>query len=97
MDYFEFEWDERKREANLTKHGVDFVRAVDVFFDESRIELESGRADERRYQAIGEVDDNTIILLVYTHRADKKRIISARMASRKERKLYYGDNYERSH
>ena len=48
-----FEWDEAKREANLKKHGIDFVDAVKVFMDADRIEMQSTRNGEKRYQAIG--------------------------------------------
>ena len=95
MDCFEFEWDEKKRDNNLIKHSIDFVRAVEVFFDEDYIDFESYQMSEERYQVIGKMANEMIILLVYTHRANKKRIISARVASKKERKWYVGDDNER--
>ena len=95
MDCFEFEWDEKKRDNNLIKHSIDFVRAIEVFFDEDYIEFESYQMGEERYQVIGKMANEMIILLVYTHRANKKRIISARVVSKKERKWYVGDDNER--
>lgn len=83
----EFEWDEVKRKQNIEKHALDFIRAVDVFFDPNRIELETVSRTERRYQTIGMVND-IVIFLVYTFRGEKKRIISARRASKDERKTY---------
>lgn len=82
-----FEWDEKKRQTNLEKHGLDFVDAIKIFDDPDRIELESVRNSEKRYQTIGSAHDVTI-LLVYTCRSEKKRIISARKASKKERDVY---------
>ena len=82
-----FEWDENKRELNLEKHGIDFVDAIDVFMDLSRIEAESSRDNELRYQTIGAVND-VVILVVYTYRAGTVRLISARRASKNEREAY---------
>jgi len=82
-----FEWDENKRKLNLDKHGIDFVDAVDVFMDLSRIEVESMRDDELRYLTIGAVHD-VVILVVYTYRAGTVRLISARRANKNEREAY---------
>jgi uncharacterized DUF497 family protein len=87
-----FEWDENKRALNLEKHGIDFVDAIDVFMDLSRIEAESSRDNELRYQklryqTIGAVND-VVILVVYTYRAGTVRLISARRASKNEREAY---------
>jgi len=84
-----FEWDEKKRRSNLEKHGVDFIDAVDVFHDLSRIEGESTRDGETRYQTIGLVNE-VIILVVYTYRGNVIRVISARRASKHEREAYIG-------
>jgi uncharacterized DUF497 family protein len=65
-----YEWDEIKRQANLKKHGIDFEDAVEIFNDINRIELQSTRNGEKRYQTIGIIHD-VIILLVYTRRSEK--------------------------
>ncbi|EKD53924.1 MAG: hypothetical protein ACD_60C00140G0003 [uncultured bacterium] len=83
-----FEWDEHKRELNLEKHEIDFIDAIEVFNDHDRIECSSIRKGEERTQTIGMVHE-VIILLAYTVRKDKKRIISARRASKNEREAYY--------
>ena len=87
-----FEWDDEKAAANLKKHGVDFQRAVLVFSDFNRIEFydTAHSGDEDRYNTIGMVDD--ILYVVYTERRDRIRIISARPATKPERRLYY-DRY----
>lgn len=83
-----FEWDENKRVLNLEKHKIDFIDAIEVFTDLSRIEAESERGDELRYQTIGAVND-VVLLVVYTYRAGTVRLISARRASKNEREAYF--------
>ena len=104
----EFEWDEPKRLSNLQKHGIDFVRACQIF-DGYTVEFEDNRYDyedtgfevaskprdvrgEDRYIAVGKMNEQ-ILTVVYTYRRDKIRLISARQATRYERKLYYSDDY----
>lgn len=89
MEILEFEWDEEKNEINKRKHGIDFNTALHVFDDEDRIEIYDieHSVDEDRYNTIGRVHD--ILFVVYTERKDKIRIISARLASAAERRLYY--------
>jgi uncharacterized protein len=83
------EWDEAKREANIVKHGIDFVDAAAIF-ERPFVEAEDRRRDygEERYRAYGEID-NRVIQLVYTWRGDTRRIITARRARRNERRAYY--------
>ncbi|HSW69944.1 MAG TPA: BrnT family toxin [Gammaproteobacteria bacterium] len=83
-----FEWNENKRKHNLEKHGIDFMDAITIFDDPARIEFESNRRGEMRFQTIGMVHD-VVLLLVYTLRGNKTRIISVRRASKNERKTYY--------
>jgi uncharacterized DUF497 family protein len=85
----DFEWDENKRKNNLEKHGIDFIDALEVFSDPHYIEYESIRNAEIRYQVIGKIVDVIVILVVYTSRHKKKRMISARRASKKEREAYF--------
>lgn len=83
-----FEWDEAKSDANLRDRGFDFAHAAGIF-DGPVLEIDDTRADygERRVQAIGKVGPD-ILFVVYTWRDDVRRIISARLANRKERKIY---------
>lgn len=82
-----FEWDEKKREFNLEKHGIDFIDIFELFDDPDRIEFESIRSGEKRFQTIG-ITHGVVLFLVYTSRGKKKRIISVRRASKNERKKY---------
>ncbi len=86
-----FEWDSDKEKINIKKHGMDFRTAVRVFGDEGRIELydQKHSTEEDRYLTIGIIDNKAIVATVcYTERTDKLRIISAREATKEERRLY---------
>jgi len=83
-----YEWDERKRMANLEKHGLDFARADLVFESERKVTSVSGKCgEEARFVDYAEVD-NVVLALIYTLRDDTVRIISFRPAKRKERRAY---------
>ena len=84
-----FEWDEAKRDANPVKHGVDFVDALEVFTDPLRIERIDKRREHReeRCQVVGRVGEQ-VLFIVYTRRGGTRRVISARRASRDERRTY---------
>ena len=84
-----FEWDEAKRDANLVKHGVDFVDALEVFADPRRIERIDKRREyrEERHQVVGRVGEQ-VLFVVYTRRGEARRVISARRASKDERRTY---------
>ena len=86
----EFEWDEKKAELNFRKHGVMFETAATVFLDENRLEYYDYEhsTDEDRFITIGMAD--SVLFVVYTVRYPKTRIISARLANERERKMYYG-------
>ncbi len=87
----QFEWDELKEQINITKHGIDFATASHVFLDPNRLEIYDDKhstADEERYITIGLVGE--VLTVVYTERISVLRIISARIATRKEKESYYG-------
>lgn len=86
-----YNWDENKRTSNIQKHGVDFVDAAEIFSDPNRIETLDDRTDygEERLQTIGYALPG-LLFVVYTYRdkMTKRRIISARKATKKEKALY---------
>ena len=86
------EWDEMKNQLNRKKHGIDFETAMLVFNDLQRIEIydEEHSITEDRYNTIGLVED--VLFVVYTERKDNIRLISARVATPKERSIYYDAN-----
>ncbi len=77
----EFEWDPAKAKANLRKHRVAFDYATRVFRDLNRIERpdEGYHEGEERWQVLGRVEE-FVLVVVYTVRWDRIRIISARRA-----------------
>ena len=85
MDY---QWDPKKAKINLKKHGVAFADAIAVFFDEFALTIEDDNPEEQRFVTIGTDALSRIIVVVYTWRNDSIRIISARKATRRERKQY---------
>lgn len=88
-----FEWDENKEKINMAKHGIDFSTAALVFGDVNRIEMFDAVHSEyeNRYITIGEIHGVAIVLLVvYTERGEAIRLISARKATKQERRKYYG-------
>jgi uncharacterized DUF497 family protein len=85
----DFEWDHAKAVDNFQKHGVQFVEAVQVFQDSGRIEQESppGNDSKSRWKSVGQVG-SAAITVIFTLRGEQVRIISARKASRRERRAY---------
>jgi hypothetical protein len=82
-----FEWDPAKAKANIVRHGVSFDEAQAVFADSHAIELLDDSPSEERWRLLGRAGP-TILLVVYTERGDRVRIISARKASKREQKAY---------
>ncbi|HWN50557.1 MAG TPA: BrnT family toxin [Xanthobacteraceae bacterium] len=86
----DFEWDRTKAAANYKKHGVRFEHAVLAFEDPfALVELdESEEYGEDRFLLTGRAADG-IVVVVYTERGERVRIISAREATEYERRNYY--------
>ena len=88
----QFEWDEEKEKINIHKHGIDFSTAALVFGDNDRIEKydDIHSINEDRYITIGTVNGTAIVIMVvYTEREETIRIISARLATKREKEAYY--------
>jgi uncharacterized DUF497 family protein len=86
LDLFEF--DPRKNRVNIAKHRVDFTMAARIW-DDYVFEREDDRRDygEKRFIALGTVAGRAMVV-VYTWRGSKRRLISARKANRDEQKAY---------
>jgi hypothetical protein len=84
-----FEWDAAKDQRNQRERGFGFDLAA-LIFEGDTIEWRDNRRDynEARVRAIGETD-GIVLHVVFTDRGDVRRIISARMADRKERHLWH--------
>jgi uncharacterized protein len=85
-----FEWDETKAQRNLIKHGVSFEEAATVFEDHNAVTIEdtAHSFQELRYIDIGLSDRHRLLLVSYTERATRIRIISARPCTTREARLY---------
>ncbi|MEO0825719.1 MAG: BrnT family toxin [Cyanobacteria bacterium J06635_15] len=83
-----YQWNSDKAVANLRKHGVDFADAVSVFSDDLAITIPDERFDEERFVTIGLDVFGRVLVVVYTLRGDEIRVISARKATRQERRQY---------
>ena len=85
-----FEWDARKASSNLKKHGVTFDEATTVFGDVLSLLMEDPKHSsyEQRFLVMGMSNHQRFIVVAFAERPPYTRIISARLASRQERKLY---------
>ena len=87
---YSFEWDPKKAEANLSKHGVSFAEAVTAFGDPLSMNMPDPdhSEGEQRFIVLGISDRYRLLIVSYTERLPRTRIISARLATRHERKQY---------
>jgi uncharacterized protein len=85
----EVEWDPNKAKINLEKHGVRFSDAEAVLYDPNALSFEDTAAqDEQRFVVIGLDHLWRLLVVIYTERGDRIRLISARQAIRSERLKY---------
>lgn len=84
-----FRADPAKAASNLRKHGVSFADAEGVLQDPLAVTVEDPDAEgEQRFISIGLGSAGELLVVVWTERDDECRVISARRATRKERKQY---------
>lgn len=92
MNLIRFEWDPVKAETNLSKHGITFTEAQTVFYDESAILFDDPEHsdDENRLLIIGFSSQARLLIVCHCIRGKENavRIISARKATRTERRQY---------
>lgn len=85
----QFEWDRAKAAANRRKHGVEFEEACQAFFDPFLRVVDAGdEGGEAREGILGLTVGWQLLHVVFVERGDSFRIISARRATRPERRLY---------
>lgn len=92
MDTIKFEWDENKNQTNQKKHGISFEEAKAVFFDDDAILFDDPEHSkgEERFLIIGQIQEKSVCIVSHCYR-DKEntiRIISARKATKNEKKIY---------
>lgn len=83
----EFEFDEAKSQANLDKHGIDFVAAQELWKDPLLLEIRTKSEDEQRFLLIGMIGEKHWSAIV-TYRNARIRLISVRRSRKKEVELY---------
>ncbi|MDQ6912527.1 MAG: BrnT family toxin [Verrucomicrobiota bacterium] len=85
-----FEWDERKARSNATKHSVSFDDASTIFADALSLTIRDPDHSqvENRFVTVGRAHRGELLVVVHTERGDNIRLISARPASRRERRTY---------
>ncbi len=90
-DSIEFEWDKGNIDKNLKKHGVCDKESEEVFYNKPvflLLDVRHSTRREIRYYALGKTNENKILFLSFTVRKNRIRIISSRLANKKERKIY---------
>jgi uncharacterized protein len=85
----EFEFDPTKSAANQEKHGIDFVRAQELWRDSMRVEVPARTVDEPRWLVIGRIDGKHWSAVV-TYREERIRVISVRRSRDEEVAIYEG-------
>lgn len=86
----DYEWDERKAASNLRKHGVDFAEAVLALEDAQAITLpDLASANEERFVTVGCDPHGQVLVIAYTFREERMRVISARRAEPREQRQYF--------
>jgi len=85
-----FEWDARKAAANLAKHGVAFEEAATAFGDVASLNMLDPKHSiaEQRFVPLGRSARGRLVVVCYTERPPRTRLISARPCSRRERRQY---------
>jgi uncharacterized DUF497 family protein len=89
-----FTWDPRKASANLRKHGVSFDEASTAFADPLSITVPDPdhSDDETRFILVGQSLSQRILVVIHAERSESEiRLVSARLASRRERRIYEED------
>lgn len=89
-----FEWDRNKAAANLKKHGVSFEEAVTVFYDplSATFDDPDHSDDETRLITVGYSARNRLLVVCHTKRKGAVRLVSARRATKRERKRHEEQN-----
>lgn len=92
-----FEWDAKKAEQNVEKHGVKFEEASTVFGDPLAATVPDPlhSDEENRFVTIGQSTENRLVVVAHIDRSEQVRIISARLATRRERRKYESEEESR--
>ena len=97
IEYIEFDWDQWNIQKNEAKHGVSRLEAESAFYDPAyRLfhDAKHSTSRETRYILYGRSLENRVLMVGFTARGARLRIITARTASRKERQIYEGEKIQ---
>ncbi|MBI4059115.1 BrnT family toxin [Candidatus Microgenomates bacterium] len=86
-----FEWDKGNLDKSYQKHNITPNETEEIFLDEN-VKIEEDikhQEQEQRFIAIGKTTENKILFVVFTVRSNQVRVISGRLANKKEREVYY--------
>ena len=86
----QFEWDEEKEKLNIRKHGISFEEAVSVFEDSFSLTIYDPlhSIDEDRFIDLGYSSKGRLLVVIYTERGNRIRLISCRKATNQEKISY---------
>ncbi len=84
-----FIWDEGNRQKSVVKHGVTPLEAEEAFFNFNLLSPDPAHSQQEiRYRLLGQDNNGRILFIIFAIRNNKARIISSRLASKKERTIY---------
>lgn len=84
-----YQWNRTKAKENIRKHKIDFADVIAVFEDEMAVTIEDPDAEgEQRFVTVGLDKLGRLVVVIYVHRGDEIRLISARKANKGEEKQY---------
>jgi hypothetical protein len=82
------EWDPKKAAANLRKHGIDFADAATVLHDDFAMTVLDDDSSEERFVTVGSDALGRVLVVIFTWRASRIRLISSRRATAREKARY---------
>lgn len=90
LDNFEgFIWDKGNEQKSFIKHGITPLEAEEAFYNPNFISPDTVHSQqETRFRLLGRTNNNKILIVAFTIRSNKARVISARLANKKERTMY---------
>jgi uncharacterized DUF497 family protein len=91
-----FEWDPKKNQSNFSKHGIRFEEACLIFDGPVLTRTDDRFAyHEVRKISMGSIEGLIVVIVIHTERNGKTRLISAQLASQKERRIYH-EHFEKT-
>jgi hypothetical protein len=84
-----FVWDQGNEQKNFIKHGITILEAEETFYNPNFLSFDPAHSQhEKRYRLLGRTNNNKVLIIAFTIRNNKTRVISSRLANKKERNTY---------